>query len=217
MKKSRTFLVSATIILLALLVVFPALSWLYLQRGMDFRKEILNDLADLGTIVEFEIDYEVALPFTPSVYPDKLVLASFFDPTNESDKQLMGELLVKLHEQFDERSDLLLVNNLRTGNELILNDFLTTHQLADPDQIYFNLIPPSRWESYLTAYCQIGKDRYAEYANQPFFLLIDLGGRVKRIYRAADKEEIKRMVAQTAMILPVRKERELIFERESEK
>lgn len=217
MKKSGAFLVTATIILLALLVVFPALSWLYLQRGMDFRKEILNDLADLGTIVEFEIDYGTAVPFTASVYPDKLVLASFFDVTNPAHTQVMGEILPKLHEQFDERNDLLLINNLRTGNELLMGEFMNTHKLTDTEQVIFNLIPPTRWEGYLTAYYQIGMERYEVYKDLPFFLLIDLGGRVKRIYRAEDKEEVKRMVAQTAMILPVRKERELIFEREPEK
>ncbi len=211
MKKFRVFIV------LALLVVFPIVSWLYLQRGMDYRKEILNDLADLGTIVEFEIDYGTAEPFHSSVYPEKLVIATFFDPTNNSDKALMGPLLQKLHEQFDERDDLLFISNLKSGNELFLNRFAEEYAITDREQMLFNLIPPSRWDGYTKAYYQISEESYSAYGQKPFLLLIDQGGRVKRIYDAANKEDIKKLIAQTAMILPVKNERELIFKREAEK
>ena len=217
MKKSPLVIGAATVILLALLVVFPLMSWYYLQQGMDYRKEILNKEEDLGSIVSFEIDYGTAEPFHGSVYSDKILVASFFDPTSDGDKALMGPILQKLHKQFEERADLILMNNLKTGNELFMQEFMREYSLLDEEQIYFNLIPPSRWEGYLTAYYQLGEERYATFQAKPFFLLLDLGGRIKRIYDASDSEDIKRMVAHTAMILPIIKERELIFKRETEK
>lgn len=217
MKKSPLIIGVATVILMALLVIFPLMSWYYLQQGMDYRKEILNTEEDIGSIVSFEIDYGTAEPFHASVYTDKIVIASFFDPASDADKALMGPILQKLHEQFDERADLILMNNLKTGNELFMQDFVREYKLSEEGQVYFNLIPPSRWEGYLTAYYQLGEERYATFQSKPFFLLLDLGGRVKRIYDASDTEAIKRLVAHTAMILPIIKERELIFKRETEK
>jgi len=202
--------------LLLFLVVLPLGSWIYLRNGLDYRLEALEELRDYGSIAPFELPTYKQDTVAPAILQGKLVVASFLDFSDEALTRRTGEYLNKLHEQFDERPDLLFLQHVLDdpGGERI-QAFELEHRLNDQDQCLFLVDPSGDMEARVRiAY------RFSEAPAAPIpaqLVLADTTLTIRHYYDLRNEAEIKRMVEHIAIILPRVEERDLVFKRETEK
>lgn len=205
-----SFLISAAILLL-LLVGLPIGSWYYLQSGLEYRQSLLADLKDYGKIPEFTLQTVQGEPFTNQDIAGRMVVASFLDFKDETLLTQFGEVLNKLHDQFDERNDVAFLMHLTdtTATNEAIEDFATTYALTDQWQCYFLRGADAT---------SIAQQIYKTPQDTPFayFALADTSNTVRRHYDVRQESEVKRLVEHIALILPQNNERRSVSNRDPE-
>lgn len=216
-KRTRKGLIGAAALLL-LLVVFPLVSWFYLQQGLDYRISALEQLKDHGKAPAFELVNYKLDTLRRDDLEGNVVVTSFINLENDTLAALYGEKLSKLHHQFDERPDLLFLQHLlgKDTSAERLNAFEINYELTDESQVYFLIDGKPSVQ-------QLAQEGYSlplegtDLMDNPYMALLDTMGTIRRYYDVRDEEEIKQLVAHIALILPQIKERDLVFRREIEK
>jgi len=218
-KSTRKGLIAAAALLL-LLVVFPLVSWFYLQQGLDYRISALEQLRDHGEAPAFELVNYKLDTLRRDDLDGNVVIASFMHLGNDTLAALYGENLSKLHHQFDERPDVLFLQHL-LGEDIAagrLNAFEINYELTDETQVYFLTDgEPSMEQLARQGYDLPLEEVEAGLTENPYMALLDTTGTIRRYYDIRDQEEMRQLVAHIALILPRIKERDLVFRREIEK
>ena len=203
--------------LLLFLVVLPLGSWFYLRNGLDYRKKALEELGEHGTIPPFELPTYKRDTLSREQLEGKLVVASFIDFSDEEQTRRTGAYLNKLHEQFDERPDLLFLQHVLNvpGTDRI-HSFELQHRLNDQDQCLFLISEGGDMEKRVRRlYSMPVTDAAAPLNTQ--LVLADTTLTIRRYYDLREEQQIKRMVEHIAIILPRIEEKDLVFQREIEK
>lgn len=193
--------------LLLFLVVLPGGSWYYLKSGLDYRRAVLKDLSDYGpvpgaTFASQNSELVAALP-------GKVLVSAFVPDANSSAADQQGALLKKLHDQFDEREEVLFLAHLADST----SGFAQKYQLTDTAQCFFVL--HSREDLLAAAEKEYKLPTGADPAS--WIVLSDIQGNMRRQYDVSQPEEVKRLVEHIAMLMPVAKREKVMVRRDAEK
>ncbi|GJM33183.1 MAG: hypothetical protein DHS20C18_21840 [Saprospiraceae bacterium] len=193
-----------------LLIGFPAISWYYLRTGLDYRMEALSELDDLGKIPGFELTNYNQLRVSNANLRGKVVVANFLSVNQSESSNLKGGYLNKLHDQFDERKDVVFVNYLieeEVDSSGKAAEFAQKFELTDPDQCYFLSGEP-------TLISQLAKEGFhlpltddMALTDNPFMILADTSQTIRKIYDVRDAKQVARLVEHIALILPLQAKR----------
>lgn len=214
-KKNKTLkIILQTLALLLFLVVLPFGSWYYLKNGMDYRVTTMAELHHLGKVSSATYTTFEGQSLVDSFFRDKILIANILDLKNEALSKLFGETLEKLHEQFDERKDVIFLLHLAdtTTTAAEVNNFADNYKLNDDTQLFFIQMDVKIPVSIIEQNYYLPHD-----AAFPYFSLIDTKGEVRRYYDVRKMEEIKKLVEHTALLVPLEKNKEITFKREQEK
>ncbi len=197
------------------LVLLPAGSWLYLQRGLDYRKELMGELRELGPIQPYNPTVLVGEDFDWDGLQGKVVVASFIQLTDSDEVEQIGLVLQQLHDQFDERGDVFFLVHVQADTEEQVRAFVKTYDLEDAEQCYFFRVSAGKLES-------IADENYHLKSSElPFkkglIAVADPKLTVRKFYDIALPEERKRLIEHIALLMPRQTEKDLIFKRETEK
>lgn len=202
--------------LLLFLVVLPLGSWFYLRNGLDYRLQALEELGDHGVIAPFELSTYKRDTLDRKDLEGKLVVASFLDFSDEAMTRRTGEYLNKLHEQFDERPDVLLLQHvLNPADAGSIQAFELEYRLDDPDQCFF--LVGEEDDRAAPVRDMYGLEAAASVPLNAQLVLADTTLTIRRYYDLRNEQEVRRMVEHIAIILPRIEERDLVFKREREK
>lgn len=218
--KGRTWV--QLVALVFLLGIFPAASWYYLNSGLQYRKAAMSDLKEYG---RFPLEGWTQLdgtPLAPAFLEKKMILANLVSAseTIRYDEQLSAQLAA-LHEQFDERDDLLFLT-LVVGDKEHLSghpeSLQAQYPIADEKQQVFAVCGTEQQARlHEQVFSHIAERSVGEGADDHYFLLTDTSAMVRRAYDLGQDGDIKRLVEHIALLLPLKKDRDLIFRREVEK
>lgn len=218
MKLLKTNL-SSLIGLFVIIVVFPLGALIYMNKGMNWRKERLEELKTFSELSETQL--RAAYDSLASKYWEEghIIVASFvnLDEVELSDR--FGETLQKLHEQFDRRNDVSFVTHI-TGERGVggrkLQSFIEKNALQDTAQCFFLVKEEAVLDRLAQAY-KIEREATDNWQNSPYFALVK-EAKVLHYYDVQNTKEIQRLVEHIAILIPPSKEREnLVFKRETEK
>lgn len=205
--------------LVLLLIVFPAASWYYLNSGLQYRRSAMAELQDYGN---FPLSSWIMADGSPLAagYLEKKMLVANILPTGPDGELVAqyGQTLQQLHDQFDERDELLFVTVLHGDSAQVaqqFDNFTQTYQLTDKNQQLFVQLDDA-------AYRQLDRGLFhpenaGDQSADAFLLLTDTTATIRRYYDVRQSHDIKRLVEHIALLLPLKKDRELIFKREVEK
>lgn len=188
------------IFLTAFLGLFPFLSWWYLRGGIEFRQQALDALEVKGVLADLTYrDTTGALlqPRLQEFYFGIYFLAGEYTP------DLLAEL-DRVQVQFTE------------VNKAYAFVFCARAQCGElavryPDWI---VAPADAGENQKLAAALRGFR--AESGDEPLIVLVDREQRVRNTYLLRDEAQMKAFAQQAAVLLPVKQEQELIFERKKE-
>ena len=130
-------LIITSLILLFILVVLPVGSWYYLKEGLDYRMTKIGELKQYGTLPDFSYTTLWNKPITAADIKDKVVVANVLDLQNGEMSRSFGQILEKLHIQFDERKDVCFLIHVLDTVGVNAENFARKYQLEDATQCYF--------------------------------------------------------------------------------
>ncbi|MCB0627114.1 MAG: hypothetical protein KDC43_25180 [Saprospiraceae bacterium] len=194
--------------LFLLLVLFPAGSWFYLQRGLNYRLAALEELKDLGRLpADLAFVNQSGSIIDTAFLQGKVLIAGVLSGDRQQDQPIVDRLR-KLHEQFDQRDDVLFLSHLPEREPAAL--------LAEAEAL--GIRDTAQWMLLATPEGQLESLRAAYHLQDPSEVcLIDTTLMVRKVYRTSENADMGRLVEHIALIMPFVAERELIFKREKEK
>jgi hypothetical protein len=99
-----------TILVVALLILFPAVSWYYLEKGKDWRMAGVAEIAD-----KTQLSPDTLYTADGDTLSEEQIFGYYIIATDQR-KPVSEEVMNALHEQFGEREDLLLLSLSRNAS-----------------------------------------------------------------------------------------------------
>lgn len=207
LKLTPRFLVQL-IILAVLLIGLPLGSWYYLSSGLNYRLKAMEELQQFGELPNFGFATFSDQVIAKNDIKGKIVVSNFIHLQDTVLSSHFGMNLLKLHKQFDERTDVIfLVHVMDTTSgkiNRVVNAFAEKYQLKDSLQCYFvssdlNSLRHLAFEGY----------KMPPDTTMPYFAITDPDLVVRNHYDTKNPNEIKRLVEHIALLLPRKKERKI--------
>jgi len=211
-KQNKTIrLIIATLILLLVLVVLPLGSWYYLNNGLNYRLTTMGELKEFGKLSGLTYPTFAGKNVQDADLQGKVTVANVINLQDEQLSNTFGNVLEKLHDQFDERQDVLFLIHVTDTSKINMEVFATRYKLDDYAQCQF--IPTdAAMLQHLQPNYYISADSL-----QTHFTLVDTKSMVRKHYDVRDEAQVKRLVEHIALLLPLRKKEEITLKRELEK
>lgn len=201
--------------LLLLLVVLPLGSWYYLQTGLNYRMEAINEMKDIAPLSTFELmNYNDTL-VTMAPFEDQLVIGHFYTGSNE---EAYFGLLKRMKAQFDERQDVFFLT-FREGEDVGARaasaQLLLDYGLEDPGQFFF-LHGAAGEVADLAASTKLAIVESGQLVDNNQLFFAD-SAMIRGHYDMTNDEDLKLLIKHITLNLHPVEEPDIIFERETEK
>lgn len=218
-KSARTIFQLGALVML--LIVFPAASWYYLNSGLQYRRSAMAELKAYGTFPSKTWTLVDGSPLSEAFLQKKMLLAYQLPAANDPELvSRYGETVRRLHDQFEERDELIFLALLH-GDSTVSADqataFAENYELENQQQQFFIHLEDREYTSLNEGVLQPQNGSESDLEPSAFLLLTDTTATIRRYYDIRQETEIKRLVEHIALLLPFKKDRELIFKREVEK
>ncbi|MBN8682609.1 MAG: hypothetical protein J0L99_08145 [Chitinophagales bacterium] len=197
-KRKKVIRVAA---LLLMLVVFPAVSWLYLKGGITWRKEALAELGNFGKVPPFPLIYADGSKIDRIEGCACVIYRFEENPELTPHNQKVMDLGQQLYKQFGEFNPQFRLVMLANAGSSEFRSYKQKLPSIDYATWAWSPVTPT-WNELLNGgfnmYCH---DRdVSPYPH--YFALTDKNGIIKRFYNAESDKEIGRMIEQIAILIP---------------
>ncbi len=189
-----------------ILVGLPLGSWYYLQKGYNYRLEILNDLSDLGVVGGYAFVPFEKESFALADLKGSVVVTSFLDRLDSPYAVEIGENLNKLVDQFGktDKVHFLINTNDRTNIEQYHEKYLQNNPYCTFLQVGEAQLQNIKVKSY---HCT---------GQQMDFVVVDPTLNVRNCY-VNSPEDMKRLVEHVSVLTPRKGTEDPVVKRETEK
>ncbi|MCR9102589.1 MAG: hypothetical protein NXI25_21730 [bacterium] len=202
--------------LLLLLVVLPLGSWYYLQTGLNYRIQAINELEDIAPLADFElVNYNDSL-IDAARFADQLVIGHFYTGAHQ---KAYFDLLQRMKEQFDERKDVYFLT-FRAGTDIATRaesaQLLLDSGVEDPEQFFFLHGEAAQVANLAEAMKLEGTVQSGSLVDNARLFFAD-SAMVRSTYDMNNAEDLKLLIKHITLNLHPVEEPDIIFERETEK
>lgn len=209
-KKNKRFRLGNILVFL-MLTALPLGSYIYLDRGYDYRKTVLSELEELGPmpldLIQLS-DYPDSVLIADSVF----VVASYIPLSDEAALKASGPHFQKLALQFANRSDVYFVFfHDPAARPQSIRNFLANYELEELELVRTVPLAASQRAAITNPNGWNRTD-----AGYPI-LLSDPQGIVRKHYAATNLVEAERLVHHLAVLLPQDKKAKARVVRETTK
>lgn len=187
-------------VLTLILVGLPAISWVYLQNGLNWRKSAVGELGTYGQIPKAYMHW--ADGTKENRLKSKVVVAHVFEPQPDltPENRKIMDINERLFNQFGANLSFCLAMVAEGGTA----EFRSYAQ-KQPNYDYANTVWVPGGGSWTTIMTNGFESYYVRSKIKPYpyyYALTDTGGVIRRFYNAMDEKEVGRMVEQIAILLP---------------
>jgi cytochrome oxidase Cu insertion factor (SCO1/SenC/PrrC family) len=188
-----------TILVIALVLIFPALSWYYLQTGLNHRKKALSELKELGKAGDFQLKNQSNLLISSRNMKGKVSIVNFL-PGDRAAAKTLADRIAKVQQSFDEVGDVVFLSFIPADTSVQLIDLAKELGIDDAGQWYLLGTNAGEWD-------RLAKEAYKMPDLQNSVALVDTTGTIRNYYDINANQEMGRLVEQTVLILPMQKRR----------
>lgn len=190
-----------------LLIVLPVGALYFLEEGVDYRKELMAELKDLGKTPQFEgLNYN-GDTIDNSRLMHRLVVVNFMDPDRQGTNGEKGKILKKLLTQFEDREDVLLLN-LVPQNEADsmqqdgLRDYIQSFELHDVNRCFFVQEKETELQIMASEGFHFPFEPGDNVNENNLVAFCDTAQTIRRYYNILDEKESQLLVRHIIMFLP---------------
>ncbi len=187
-------------------VVFPALSWYYLQKGANYRinalKEIRQNLGKTGAFYCAPINWK---PLNQDSLKGRITIVNFVKKDGQF-TDIQSITAQKLHDQFGERHDIFFISLLENADSTEAAAYYAKQKIKRINKSYF-VVPGNDVlkKSWLENFKYSLKDDFSQ-KECPYYVYVDSDGTIRNYYDVNDENQIKKMVEHIAMKIFDKKE-----------
>lgn len=212
---SKAKKIITNIVLLFMLIIFPALSWYYLNRGADFYRGVMKELGDHGTMPAFSLPNSNGDTITQEKFNKKLTLMNFASPQNN---KASFQSMKYVYEQFDDNKDVLFasvdmgeVDSVSFGSQIL-------EQGISPDKWSFLFGDSATVQSLKTKHFAMSDSLISKAGTiDRALVLVDTNNIIRNFYHSEDTVQINRLITTMSLLMPREEKASIKFEREEEK
>ena len=203
------------IVLLFMLIIFPAMSWYFLNTGADFYRGVMNELGDHGTMPDFNLKNSNGDIVTQEKFDKKLTLMNFSSPQNDK----TGFKSMKyVYDQFDDNKDVLFasidmgeIDSVSFGSQIL-------EQGISPDKWSFLFGDSATVQNLKTEHFAMSDSLINKVGNiDRALVLVDTNNIIRNFYQSDDTIQIKRLITTMSLLMPRAEKASIKFDREEEK
>lgn len=191
--------------LVLMLVALPAVSWIYLSNGYNYQKKVMAELKNLGKMGDLPSLTLSGDTLARASWKGKIVVAGPLDLLAAPAKSPLLSHLQELHQQFDDRKDVLFVLYPTTQDTAAVWAYARTNGLWEKNQTIF------------LGDVAAGKSRHHWSGDSAEFTLTDSKGQVRKAYDLRQGAQYARLVEHIALLLPIERKERPVLQREAEK
>ena len=211
-EKKRSNKAGIWITVLLLIVVFPGVGYIYLQRGLEYHRESYRQLEALGTLPAFEALTRADTTLNSAELNGNTVVLAMLgnDPVRSAGAV---DKLNRLQDQFDHLDDVLFLALVEDDGFADLNRRFAGYGFNDTDQ--WPLLELSVPEYNAVAVDLAGR-LGVDALTQDRFVLIDRAGEIRKVYDATDDQEMGRLIEHISYVIPRNKKEKPVMVRQEE-
>jgi len=193
--------------LFLILIILPAGSWYYLTKGYNYRKELLDDLKEpIGNVTDYQLMTVDGKPFDFSSIKNNTAIIQFLGK-DALQKDFLWDRMIKLHEQFDDRNDIMFISHIPNADMVNLPKDTAQWKIVTGTEIELDRIAR---ESYMTKW-----NEGETVINNSRLILLD-SAQIRNYYDANVPFEMGRLLEHVTMVMPRLQEKDIIIDREKE-
>ena len=194
------------LVLFAMLIVMPALSWYYLKKGEQYQVKMRAELKDYGKLPSFTLpklldtnSINLATDLINKVVIAKVVDANELEPGDD-----LRFALGSLHTQFDERNDIVFLLHTAIKDSARVGAFLRQNKMSDPTQVVVTGSDSKLVQAY-------------HFPKPGMMAIVDTAGVIRRYYNYRDGNEVRRLTEHVTVLMHRDKNNDPYLNREKEK
>jgi len=197
------------LVLSFILIILPAGSLYYLNEGYNYRKAIIEELAqDLGTLPSFQLSNQKNQMITDAAISGKVAIVNFlsFPPSDEAEAII--QQLVEVQDQFDKRDDIVFLTFTKANaQEEVATYFETLDVKRNKNQWHF-LTGTDTELSQVEQKITFPASFQNGLSDNATMLIVDTSATIRYLYDFRDKEAVKKLVHHIPNLMPRPKEKE---------
>lgn len=201
--------------LLFMLVGFPLVSFIYLRKGFEYRKEAILTQGDFGKMPELTKLTPIRGRL-PASLRGSMTVVGWLDPTKSEGTELYGLTLDSLYHQF-KNSPNLYFTTITIGEpaDSLVDAFAETYNLPDDPMISF-LRADERDFARTARDFALPLGSYDSPGIQPVVALVDSSLTIVKHYDLARRDETIGLVQLISLIIPLPEKADIILDRGKE-
>ncbi|PPK86168.1 hypothetical protein CLV84_3087 [Neolewinella xylanilytica] len=205
----------SSLVVVLLLVGFPAVSFYYLKQGADYRRSALAEREDFGNMPDL-YQFPAVRGELPETLRGAMTVVGWLDPTKEAGTRIYGETLDSLFQQFEESPNLYFTTLILGENpEQVADSFATRYNLPENDMISF-LRADERTFARSAEQFKLPLGTYDSPGIQPVVALVDSSLTIVKHYDLARRDQTIGLVQLISLIIPLPEKQEIILDRGKE-
>ncbi|MGB3801372.1 MAG: hypothetical protein WA952_16260 [Lewinella sp.] len=205
----------SSFIVVILLVGFPAVSFIYLKQGADYRRSALAEREDLGPMPDLS-SLTAVRGSLPNNLRGAMTVVGWLDPTKADGTRLYGQTLDSLFQQFKDSPNLYFTTLVLAQNpEQAVDDFAADYNLPPDDMISFLQADERAFAETAEAF-KLPLGQYDSPGIQPVVALVDSSLTVVKHYDLARRDQTIGLVQLISLIIPLPEKQEIILDRGKE-
>ena len=206
-----------------IIVLCPAASWYYLQKGLDYQKDSRMELAQIDSIHSGDLIPEYIK--NDSTLLDGKLRVLIFNGLNNQDE--INKITTKLHDQFESSDGFFMIEfNVKSIESKALSSFEKNeiHIVKTLDRNNYNNLLSNGigLPDYIDidgrkALNKLTKgSKLSLVDDKVYAYLLDQNDKIRNVYDLLDNSRVKRMVEHTAILIPKLDKEEVKLKRAKE-
>lgn len=214
-KPSKAKRIITNIVLVFMLIIFPAMSWFYLDRGADFYRGMMADLGNYGEMPQFNLKNTSGDLIDEKKFDKKLSVINFASPIEDKEGY---EGMKRVYDQFKDNSEVLFatmdsgkLDSISFGSQIL-------EQGINPDKWSFLYGEDSIIQDLKTNQFTMNDSLQQLVGNiDRALVLVDTNNIIRNYFLSTDSIQTNRMITIMSVLMPRDEKASIKFEREKEK
>ena len=204
-----------TVVVLFILVGLPAVSFLYLRNGADYRRSAIESMGDFGQMPSIQQLQAVRGDF-PADPRGAMTVVGWLDPTKEAGTRVYGNMLDSLYQQFKDSPNLYFTTIVLADQAgEAADNFATQYNLPEDPMLSF-LRADERQFATLAEDFRLPLGTYDSPGIQPIVALVDSSLTIVEHYDLARRDDAVGLVQLISLIIPLPAKQDIILDRGNE-
>ena len=200
-----------------LLIVLPMGSWFFLDKGLDYQKQLHQEIKEkLGVLPEFKLFDTTGKIIEKEITNGNLIIASFIDINQSGKSEVAFKELHLIQSHFDKKENILFLTFAKADNQQQVVNFKASLKIKNREHWLF-LHGEEEALNEIAEKIPFKNKTNNLFANNPTAILVDIEGNIRNYYNMKNRDEVARLIEHIAILMPKKMEEKAVVKREKEK